>query len=288
MMWLSTAAAVVFGLSVYGWFIEPRRFRTRTLRVELAGPNVRPLKLLHLSDFHFFKGQTHRRDALHRLAQNQYDLIFITGDMIDDDSGIDLCVEALKPFQAKYGVYAVMGNHDYVLFRGDDFIPGFSNKNTWKYNDADRLIAGLQSIGVKVLVNERVDIEVDGERIIIAGLDDPFLKRADVAKTFDGYDASLPCLALAHAPEVYDQIAATGADMAFCGHTHGGQICAPFWGPIVTRTQAPRAFAAGLTRLNGMTHFTTNGFGSSRVTRPRFLCPPEAVVFEICFVRNGA
>ncbi|MBZ0255373.1 metallophosphoesterase, partial [bacterium] len=288
MMWLSTAAAAAFGVSIYAWFIEPRRIRTRAIRVELPGPDIRPLKLLHLSDFHFFKGQTYRRDQLHRLAQDEYDLIFITGDFIDDDSGIDICIESLKPFRAKYGVFAVLGNHDYVLYRGDDFIPGYSNKESWKYNDSERLIAELSSIGVQVLINERAEIEVDGERIVIAGLDDPFLERADAAKTFDGYDVSQPCLALAHAPEVYDQIAAAGADMAFCGHTHGGQICAPFYGPIVTRTQAPRAFAAGLTRINGMLHYTTNGFGSSRITRPRLFCPPEAVVFEICFTQNDA
>ena len=284
MIWVSSAIAVV-GLAAYAWFIEPRRIRTRELRVELPGPEIRPLKLLHLSDFHFFEGQIHRRDALHRLAQDEYDLVFITGDLIDDDSGIDLCIEALKPFRATHGAYAVMGNHDYVFFRADDLFPAGSdlNKKAWAYNDSGRLIAALQSIGVTVLRNQRTQIEIDGQALVIAGVDDPYLKKADVAKTFAGYDPALPCLTLAHAPEKYAEIAAAGADMVFCGHTHGGQICAPFIGPIVTRTQAPRAFAAGMTRLNGMVHFTTNGLGSSRITRPRFLCPPEAVVFDLRF-----
>ncbi len=284
-MWLSTAAAALFGVSAYAWFIEPRRFRTRRLRVGLPGPAMPPLKLLHLSDFHFFKGQTHRRNQLHSLAEDDYDLVFITGDMIDDDSGIDLCIEALKPFRAKYGVFAVLGNHDYVLFRADDLFPSGPNinKKAWIFNDSERLIEGLRSIGVNVLRNERRDLDINKRPLVIAGVDDPYLKRADIAKTFDGYDPALPCLVLAHAPEKYVELARTGADMVFCGHTHGGQICAPFYGPIVTRTQAPREFAAGLTRLNGMVHFTTNGFGSSRITRPRLFCPPEAVVFDLRF-----
>lgn len=287
-MWTELAAAA-FGIGAYAWFIEPRRIRRRALRLDLPGPSLPgPLRVLHLTDLHFFNGQTYRRDAIHRAAGEDYDFVFITGDLIDDDSGIDLCIEALRPLKARHGAFCVLGNHDYVYFRADDLFPAGSkmNQRMWVYNDSERLIAELRGIGITVLRNELARVDIDGGALQIAGVDDPYLGRDDIEKTFEGYDPSLPGICLVHAPERYDEVCRSGVQLVLCGHTHGGQICIPGFRPPVTRTTAPIEFADGMTRLNGAVHFVSNGLGSGRVTRPRFWRPPEYVAFELNFGKN--
>ncbi len=285
-MLLETAAVSMAGLSVYSWFIEPswRRVFHRTLR--LKGNLNRPIRVLHLSDLHFFPGATGRKRFLHRIARHPVDFILITGDFIDNNRGIDLCIEALRPLQARYGVYAVLGNHDYVHVSWRSL---FHKTGTLvydlchEYNDVERLAVELQKLGIVVLRNERITIQTDAGTLTVAGIDDPYTRHDDIPAAFAGFKNEHPCFTLIHTPDRFRELAEYKVDMVFSGHTHGGQICIPFWGPIMTRSLAPRHMAYGLNHLNGTTYYTTRGVGSSRLSRPRFFCRPEINFFEFHF-----
>lgn len=290
-MLIPATAATLLGLSAYSWFVEPQRYRIRHHALSIKGSLSTPLRILQISDFHFYRGQLGRKRFLARLAQIEVDLIFITGDLIDNNSGIDLCLESLKPLKAKYGIYCVLGNHDYVHV---SFRHLFHRTGTpveqlgYTYNDTERLVSGLMEMGIHVLRNERRNVFIEGGEITIAGIDDPYLKRDDIPAVFKDFDKQHPCFVLIHAPDRYQQLMEVGADMVFSGHTHGGQVCIPFWGPLITRSRAPRQYSSGLTRVNGTIFHTTRGIGSSRLTRPRFFCPPEVNLFEISFIPNQA
>lgn len=283
---VTASAVIAAGFGLYGWHIEPRRFQLRCRDIELPGYRLPPLTVLQLSDFHFFNGMEYRRDYLRRLAENvQPDLIFITGDLIDDNSGIDLALEAVSPFRAKHGVYCVLGNHDHVhvSFRHMFHSTGSLPESAHEPNDITRLVSGLRELGVTVLRNERIETTIGATSLTIAGIDDPYLRKDDIPKTFAGWVKRGPCLALAHAPERYVELAEAGVDAVFCGHTHGGQIRLPGYGPIITRSHAPRRFVDGLTRENGTVYHTSRGLGSSRYSRPRLFCPPEAHLITLRF-----
>ncbi len=290
-MFFETAAGAVLGVAAYGLFIEPRRFRVLRQAVDLKGPSLNPLNILHLSDFHFYSGRQARIRFLHRLAKEQYDLVFITGDLIDDDSGIDLCLEALQPLKARHGIYAVLGNHDYVHITVRDLFHRTGAKPRERHKQANnvaRLIQGLRELGIHVLQNERVEIRIEGIPFTIAGVDDPYEYRDDIRKTFEGYEKSGPCFVLVHTPDRYKELSELEPDMVFSGHTHGGQVRMPLVGPLVTRTTAPRQFASGLVRMNGTVFHTTHGVGSGRLTKPRLWCPPEVTVFHVNFGHSPA
>ncbi len=290
-MLIPATAATLLGLSAYSWFVEPQRYRIRHHALWIKGSIPTPLRILQISDFHFYRGQLGRKRFLARLAQIEADLIFITGDLIDNNSGIDLCLEALKPLKAKHGIYCVLGNHDYVhvCFRHLFHRTGTPVEHLgYTYNDTEGLVSGLMDMGIHVLRNERRKVCVEGGEITIVGIDDPYLKRDDIPAAFKDFDQQNPCFVLIHAPDRYQQLMEVGADMVFSGHTHGGQVCIPFWGPLITRSRAPRQYSYGLTRVNGTIFHTTRGIGSSRLTRPRFFCPPEVNLFEISFIPNQA
>ncbi len=210
----------------------------------------------------------------------------MTGDLIDNDHGTGPCLDALKPFQAQYGIYTVLGNHDYscVTLR-DHFLSTDESRLSLRKasNNVERLIEGLQEMGIVVLRNERREIEIDGVPISIAGVDDPYTFRDDIQQTFDGFEKHGPLFVLVHSPDRHNELMDVNADMVFSGHTHGGQVQAPFIGPIVTRTSADRCFADGLIHRNGTVFHTTRGVGSGRIARPRFFCRPEVTFFEVHF-----
>ncbi|MBD3265872.1 hypothetical protein GF373_04315 [bacterium] len=283
---LLEAATGIAGISFYSFCVEPRMFRQRKKQIHLPGYDLPPLHILHLSDFHFYRGKTIRKRFLQTLAdQSKPDLILITGDLIDDDTGIDLCLESLRPFRAKYGIYCVFGNHDYFFVRFRDIFhkAGSYIKRARLPNNTARLEQGLHKLGIPVLRNERLELNIEGHPLTLAGLDDPYLFKDDIEKTFAGYKKSGPCLVLSHTPDRYAELREKGADILFSGHTHGGQIRFPFFGPLVTRTTAPRHLVYGLTHLDGLYVYNTSGVGNSRFCYPRLLCPPEVTYFDVRF-----
>jgi uncharacterized protein len=284
-MWIEMTAGFA-GLAAYSFLVEPRVIRQRKKMVTLSNYEQETLTILHLSDFHFFEGQHFRRRYIQKLGtQVEPDFIFITGDLIDDDSGIDLCLDALAHLRARHGIFAVLGNHDYSFVRFRDIFhkAGSIIKRKRKSNDTARLLQGLQDIGIVVLQNERKQIQLPRGGITIAGLDDPYLRRDDISKTFDGYQKNGPCFVLSHTPDPYLDLIEQGADMIFSGHTHGGQIRIPLLGPLVTRTTAPRHFVSGLSRVNGSLVYNTTGLGSSRMSYLRLFCLPEITMFTVRF-----
>lgn len=294
-MWIELAVAglagVGIGLGWYSWFYEPYRYQLNEQSVTVEGYDFPPLRVLQLSDFHFVAGDERRLRFLHDLAQTiePVDLILITGDLIDVDSGIDICLQALAPFEARYGIYAVFGNHDYyfVPLQHRAYLFDRPSENVRQPNDIARLAAGLEELGIKVLQNQRVEIDLPGCPLTIAGIDDPYLGRDDVAQTFAGYQKAGPCLVLSHTPDCYEQLLDYQVDMVFSGHTHGGQVCLPGWGPLITCIRAPRVFAQGLHQMNGTLFHNSRGLGASPQTSFRLFCPPEANLFTVEFEKSN-
>lgn len=287
-MWLTVSSALA-GAAFYSYAIEPKRFVQHARVVTLPAPELKPLRVLHLSDMHFYKGQVSRRIFIHKLAEHDYDLIFITGDLIDNDSGTNLCLTALRPLKAKYGIFAVLGNHDYYhisgrdLFRKTGSMPGLEER---KHNDVDYLVQGLKDLGITVLQNQRVELDIEGNPLTIAGIDDPYVERDDIPKTLEGFNPDAPCLVLVHSPEKVAEIAAYNPHMVFMGHTHGGQIRLPLMGALITRTRAPRRFADGMVQFQNTLFCTSRGMGTGQLTPVRMFCPPEVTCFELRFDPN--
>jgi len=157
----------------------------------VTGSNA-PLKILHLSDFHLrtdFKGKKLEK-FIEKLSFETYDLIFITGDMVEKNDLQDELIEMLKSLKAKYGIYAVFGAHDYYNKKPQEFIKNmFEKKESYsRQNDWAALRKKLESIDVHVLQNESVILkDVPGyNEIDIIGIDDPLLNKMDLKKSLSG------------------------------------------------------------------------------------------------------
>lgn len=203
-------------LSVFGLLEVLRGSRVKKIRVQISNlaPALQNLKIAQISDLHI--GPTIRRayieEVVRRTNAINPDLVFITGDIADAKAAaIQDDLQPLAGLKARYGVYYVTGNHEY-------------------YWDAEGLIASIANMGFVPLINENRVIDVDGSKVLIAGITDPiggrFVKghAPDMPKALRTTEQTQLKILLAHRPEVYIEAEKLGVDLLCAGHTHGGQF----------------------------------------------------------------
>ena len=283
---LAVAAAVV-AVFLYSWLIERVWFALRVHRVPCLPAGARPVRMLHISDLHFRKGQRRKRAFLARCARTEPDLVVCTGDFVDHAGGIDAAVEAVAQLRPSAGALYVFGSHDYYASRpGNPFKyllgpskPDFSKSRPLPWRDLADKLAG---IGWTQLINKAATVSLNGlGPVDVVGLDDPHIRRDDLSvasqRRGDGFR-----LGIAHSPDAAPALARLGYDLIVCGHTHGGQLRVPGIGALVTNTKhLPRRMARGLHRFDGAWLHVSAGVGTSAYTPVRFACRPEACVLEL-------
>ncbi|OGG06730.1 MAG: hypothetical protein A3F83_16210 [Candidatus Glassbacteria bacterium RIFCSPLOWO2_12_FULL_58_11] len=272
------------------------RFRTLNILIPSSGEPGRDSRysILHISDIHLTRDSLSRLEPLRKLAGREWDFILITGDLIDDDSGIAPVCKVLGALKARYGKFAVLGNHDYTAYRA---------RNPWQWlkllsltfypvrfevfcapNAIDRLAGTLERNGIRLLRNELAEGWTEsGEAYQIFGIDDPSTNKDDPAPLYGSVRENALRLVIMHSPRRVESVKPFQPDLVLCGHTHGGQIRLPFFGAISTHSDAPRRACAGLTNLAGCRMHISPGMGAGRVLPFRILAPPEIteIVLEI-------
>jgi uncharacterized protein len=269
----------------YGILVERDWYRLRQERVEALGPGQPPLTVLHLSDLHM----TARRLAfLERLAAEPVDLVVLTGDMLGEPAGLGPVLDALGHFRPRLGAVAVLGSNDYFAPRFRNPLTYFLGPSSRRHRSAPRnpwreLVEGLEARGWTVLANRRGrlgDVE-------LAGMDDPHIRRDDpgVLVPPDVPPDGRPRLRLGvvHSPyrRALDAFERNGYDLVLAGHTHGGQVCLPGVGALVTNCDLPRDQARGLSRWGASWLHVSAGLGTSKFAPFRFACRPEASLLTV-------
>lgn len=231
-----------------GWRAVRRRPRVRRREVRIAGLPM-PLdgyRIGQLSDVHCGPHTPAERVAewVDRLNALDVDLLAVTGDLITHGATHTGAVaRALGALQARDGVFACMGNHDY-------------------FTDAEGFVAELERAGLSVLRNRGVVVERDGARLYVAGVDDTWTARDDVAGALSARPDGVPTVLLAHDPNLFPQAAAHEVDLMLSGHTHGGQLAVPG----VRRLSLARLvshFTAGLYRRGRSWLYVSRGAGTT-------------------------
>ncbi len=217
--------------------------------------------ILHLTDLHLDINDAIPDAVAERLHGLDYDLCVITGDFRARTYGPwDRALDATRRVRdvLRDPVYAVLGNHDSI-----------------------EMVPGLEAMGIRVLLNESVALERQGQRIWLAGIDDPHYYEAhNLEKAAADIPDGATSILLSHSPEPYRHAAHVGFDAFLCGHTHGGQICLPGGFPLMLNARAPRAVCNGPWRCHGMDGYTSRGTGVS-VVDVRFNCPPEMTLHTL-------
>lgn len=264
---------------------EARAFRLREHRLTIR-PDAPKVTVLHLSDSHM-KGRDGAKTRWLRMLPDRLqatpDVVLATGDLIEDPAGIDPLVDALAAFEARWGRWYVLGSHDYLHSTFPGFVKYFTgNRDVTRAKRADtpRLEEGLARAGWKALTNRSERVETPHGRILLTGVDDPYIHRDDTAHLGRRADDAL-AIGVMHAPQVVSDYALAGYDLVLAGHTHGGQVRVPLAGAVVTNSDLPCALAAGPSRVGNAWLHVSPGLAQGKFVPLRFNCPPEATLLTL-------
>jgi predicted MPP superfamily phosphohydrolase len=276
---LLIVVAVGAAILLYATLIERNWFAVRRHRIPCLPQGSSTMTILHLSDLHLRAPQRRKRAFLKRLALLEPDLVIATGDFIGDGRSNAETVEAVTAIHPRDASLYVLGSNDYYGPKPKNPLRYFSKKrrrvlgtpNPWR-----GLVEALDARGWRLINNTAV--QIDG--IDVVGLDDEHIGRADLtvarARNGEGFR-----LAVAHSPDVAEQLAALGYDLIVCGHTHGGQVCIPWFGALVTNSDLPRRMARGVHRMGDAWLHVSAGLGTSMYAPFRLACRPEVCVLEL-------
>lgn len=254
----------------------------------MRGPDV---TILHIADTHLWSASTAIERWLRDLPRTLDivpDVVIGTGDFIEDDAGIDRFLSAVAGIDARYGKYYVFGSHDYYQSRFKPVTRYFSSRREMPTVRADtpRLQRGLEDLGWHPLLNDDHVLEIDGSRVRLSGVDDPYIHRHRIDHLKRSIDDDL-AIGLMHSPELVSEWALHGYDLALAGHTHGGQIRLPAIGALVTNSTLPTALAMGAHRVGAAWLYVSPGLGTSRFAPIRFMARPTATLIRTVAPREG-
>lgn len=220
-------------------------------KVTINGPGP-VLNILQLSDLHLENISISPDELYDRLKNEQIDLIAITGDFLDRKRTIPRLVpylQILNKLKVKYGIYAVLGNHDYVL----------------KDRHLQTLIDTLEKHNCKVLKNENDLIIVNGNPVNIIGIDDFSTNRSNLNASYNGINDGTN-LVLTHDPNIVLHMKDYHFDYLLAGHFHGGQICYPKAFHLVKMGKLPRMnITKGFHSQDGKPYYINEGLGQTGV-----------------------
>jgi predicted MPP superfamily phosphohydrolase len=210
--------------------------------------------------------------AVDRMMALRPDIILLPGDLMQEQPGTREQVapgfhDLMNRLSAPGGVFYVLGDVDSL-------------------QEEQTILAGTR---VQLLVNEVIQTSVRGRSVVIGGVELDYgsvnARRTIRELGQTGQPEDMRIL-LSHRPDaalLLDR--SQDVDLAVAGHTHGGQIVLPYFGPLITLTRVPRNVAAGgLHRLpSGQQIYVSRGVGMERHQAPpvRVLCPPEISLLEL-------
>ncbi|MEN0085622.1 MAG: metallophosphoesterase [Leifsonia sp.] len=307
---IAGAGAAAFA---YGSLIERRAYTLREVSAPVLPPGADPIRVLHLSDLHMAPWQRDKQEWIRSLARLKPDLIVETGDVLGHAQGLEGVRAAYQGFAGVPGVF-VHGSNDYFgpQFKNPlKYFLGPSKKRTSTAPrlDTASLTAFFRDLGWIDLDNRAAGLELRGTHLEFFGVDDPHI-RFDRVESIPGAldelreddpfsdDNAWPdegprterqavTIGVTHSPyrRVLDAFVTYGAEMIFAGHTHGGQVCVPGFGALVTNCDIPRAQVKGLSvwrhAFRSAYLNVSAGLGTSIYAPVRFACRPEATLVTL-------
>ncbi len=302
-------ATALAGALAFAWgsLVERKMFTLRRVAVPVLPPGAEPIRVLHVSDLHMAPWQRDKQAWVRSLALLRPDLVVNTGDNLGHEDGIAGIQAAFEGYDGIPGVY-VNGSNDYHGPMRKNWLRYLVNhsggvRDTPQDLDTARLERFFRDgLGWSSLNNAVGSLTIKGTRLDFFGVDDPHIgrdrldrltglidSRQDEESLDDEETGPEPTVTVgvAHAPyrRVLASFVTHGAELILAGHTHGGQVCVPFFGALVTNCDIPRRQVKGLSTWrhayrSAFLHVSA-GLGTSIYAPIRFACLPEATLLTL-------
>ncbi len=255
------ASISIFLLDIF-WF---EKAIVKWNKFDISNRKDRKITAVQLSDLHLKSVNNTHKSIAEKINKLNPDLVFITGDAIDDGQNLDLLDTFLKLINKDIKKFAILGNWEY-----------------WGHVDLVKLKELYISHNCQLLINESEQIDVNGRTVSIIGIDDFVGGNADYKKTINNLMSSGTNIVLTHCPEHRDVIEAEKdnlkIDLVLSGHTHGGQINILGYAPF--KPQGSGNYLSGWYKEKEPILYVSKGIGTS-ILPIRFGARAEVVIFEV-------
>ena len=262
------AAAIAVGGTTYAYAVEPEWLEVTHRTVNLRGwpPAFDGLRVAHLTDLHHSPvvPLEYLERCVNRVNDERPDLVALTGDYITlgkRKEFIEPVAAAMGKLRAPLGVFATLGNHD-----------------VWV--DAPLVQQALARHGCTVLRNRGTAVARDGGRLGVVGLGDLWTEEVNFAQGFRGVPEGRPSLILMHNPDSFEDWPAGHPGFILAGHTHGGQVAIPGYGPPFVPSRYGNKYARGFFQRADAAMYVNRGVGTA-VLAVRFMVRPEIAILTI-------
>ncbi|MGA9993858.1 MAG: metallophosphoesterase [Pyrinomonadaceae bacterium] len=258
-------------LGIWAFAIEPNKLVVKDVTINLPRlpAEFDGLKIVAIGDLHVgspFINEEKLKKIVAEINGLQPDLVLLLGDYVVQ--GVvgghfvepEIIAGELKPLRARLGVFAVLGNHDWWL-------------------DGERVRRAFESEGIRVLENEAVKVDRNGQSLWLVGLGDFWTSHQDIKEALKNIPEDANIFALTHDPDIFPEIPSR-ISLTFAAHTHGGQVNLPLVGRLIVPSEFKQRYAIGLVQESGHQLFVTPGIGTS-ILPVRFRVPPEISVLTI-------
>jgi len=265
---ISYIIVILILIGSYSLFIEPNMLRVKEIEIVNSRIAGEPIKVVQFSDTQvgdFFTIEQLQKVVDKINAQNP-DLVLFTGDLMDNaaeyDGSIEEVATVLSKIKAQSGKYAVFGNRDYG-------------------GGAERFYEELmESVGFEVLVNRSVNLNIKNTEVGLFGADDALIGYYNAKETMQGIQDHTLNLLMLHEPDLMDDFKSYPIDLGVAGHSHGGQVYIPFYGPMRTTLLAEKyvrgSYDLGTER--GTMLYVNTGLGNTKVPFRLFNVPQITVL----------
>ena len=256
--------------------VEQVAIRSNTIPSAFHGLRIVQVSDMHLGSFDLDSDIV--RTGVDLINAQEPDLILFTGDLVNDYAKeAEPWLAELSRLHARLGKFSILGNHDYSDYpQWDDPAEKAAN--------LDRLKEHHATMGFRLLLDEHVPIEKDGERIGLLGCQNwgrGFQQYGDLAKTLRGSEIFPFRVLMTHDPTHWEhQVWGTGVDLTLSGHTHGAQFGVKLAGTTYSPAQWVYKHWAGLYEEGAQRLYVNRGFGFIGFPG-RVGMPPEITVIEL-------
>ncbi len=299
------AGALAAGAAGVGWasLVERHLYAVRRTVLPVLPEGAPPVRILHVSDLHLVPRQHRRIEWVRGLAGLEPDFVINTGDNMSDLDAVPAALEALGPLMRLPGAF-VLGSNDYFAPTPKNPLRYFTTPSMRHERLSTQelpwqdLVDAFTRVGWVDLDNARRRVAIGGLQVELVGVDDPHLRydRYDEVSGSAAQETALT-IGVMHAPyqRVLDGMSADGARLMLAGHTHGGQLCVPFYGALVTNCDLDTSRVKGVSRWwpgaagrpsseapKGAAYLEVSaGLGHSKYAPGRFACRPEATLLTL-------
>ncbi len=269
---IASITIVTLALLIYNVFyinIKTITATTKTYTNDKVNDDLDGLTVVFFSDLHY--GTAIKENEVTKLTDliNSFDpdIVLFGGDLIDDSDSYTFAqneketfTQSLTDIKARFGKYAVLGNHD---------LGSSAIKET--------ATSILNASDFEILDNRSTKIRIGSSYIDIVGIESLILGDPDIEKAYSGTSDSNFTISLCHTPDVFDDISDT--DIMFAGHSHGGQVYLPLLENLY-RPNGAKKYFKGEYHKDEMLLDVSNGVGTT-LYDARFLADSEIVVYRL-------